>query len=305
MEKYRYEEMTYNELDELDRINTVFLSSISPLETHGKHLPIGTDVFIAENIRDRIAVKITEKYPEFSIVIMPTLYIGSDAIPVRGSMKIRYQSIYNLIVDTGLTLSKMGFKYWVLTDNHGGPHHQFAIELAARKLAKKGFYVIAPFLTVFRRMVDHDPDLIEKTGLGPGECGDIEDSHAGTNETSLMLAVAPEKIRDIWKETGTAKAPVKKIPYYLLSGISKVLGMFGATDESTDFRFLAGGLSWISDPEMDPYQGDPSKARKEAGEAMLNYHAGVGMELFEKARKGHFVKQKPLGWSIRSLKDIV
>jgi creatinine amidohydrolase/Fe(II)-dependent formamide hydrolase-like protein len=301
----KYEELTYLELDALDRKNTVFLSSISPLETHGPHLPIGTDVFVALNLRGRVAARLAEKFPGIAIVYMPTLMLGADSIPVKGSVRIRYQAIHGAVLDTGLTLAKLGFKYWILTDNHGGPHHQFALEMAARELAQKEFFLIAPFNTLFRLMVAHDPDLLEKTGLGPGNCGDTEDAHGGTNETSLMLAAAPEKIRDSWKQLGAAKHSEKKLPYYLLSGIAKVLSSLGLKDAASDFRFLADGLTWVSDPKMAPYQGNPSLATKEAGEAMLNYHADLAIKFFEQALAGRPVRQKPLGWSIRALKNVM
>ncbi|MFA6447934.1 MAG: creatininase family protein [bacterium] len=305
MKTFNYVDLTYLELEALDRANTVFLSAISPLETHGAHLPLGTDIFIAESLRDLIARKLDAKYPELQFVILPTLALGSDAIPVKGSVRVRYKAILGALLDTGQTLSSFGFKYWILTDNHGGPHHQMAIELAGRELAGKKLNLIAPFNTLFRRMVAHDPDLLEKTGLGPGSCGDSADAHGGTNETSLMLAIAPEKIREIWKQTGPGRESAKQLPFHLLSGISKILRSLGANDAATDFDFLAHGLTWVSDPKMEPYQGNPSIATKEAGEAMINYHADLGVELFEQARAGKQVFQKPLGWSIRALRDLI
>jgi creatinine amidohydrolase len=305
MKTLNYVDLTYLELDSLDRNNTVFMSAISPLETHGAHLPLGTDIFIAEKLRDIIAEKITSKYPELQVVYLPTLALGADAIPVKGSVRVRYKAILGALLDTGYTLSSFGFKYWILTDNHGGPHHQMAIELAARELAGKNLNLLAPFNTLFRRMVAHDPDLLAKTGLGPGNCGDTADSHGGTNETSLMLFVAPEKIREIWKQTGPGRESAKQLPYHLLSGVSKLLRTLGANDAATDFEFLADALTWVGDPNMEPYQGDPSLATREAGEKMLNYHADLGVEMFEQARSGKQVKQKPLGWSIRAIRDLV
>ncbi len=54
-------------------------------------------------------------------------------------------------------------------------------------------------------MVACDPALTESTKLGPGKCGDVTDSHAGTNETSLMLASCPDKVRNNWQDIGSAK----------------------------------------------------------------------------------------------------
>jgi creatinine amidohydrolase len=305
METLKYIEMTYNELDALDRAGTVFLSALSPIETHGSHLPLGTDIFIAEWLRDRIAEKIAEKHPGFRIVYLPTMAMGSDSIPVKGSVRVRHQAIHGFVADTGKTLAELGFKYWILTDNHGGPHHQIAIEMASRELAEKGLRVIAPFHTEFRRMVAHDPDLVAKTGLGSGACGDSDDAHAGTNETSLMLASHPEKVREVWKKTGPAKKSPKKLPYHLLSGAAQVFRTAGAVDAATDFDFLAEALTWVDDPNMAPYQGDPSAATPEAGKAMLEYRVNLAVELFENALAGKKTEQKPLGWSIRALRNLI
>ncbi|MFH1539002.1 MAG: creatininase family protein [bacterium] len=305
MEAKKYVDMTYKELGALDRKRTVFFSSISPLETHGPHLPMGTDIFIAEALRDRIIESLKEKHPDLTVVLLPTLAIGSDAIPVGGSVRVRYQAILYVLLDTGRALAKMGFKYWVLTDNHGGPHHQIAIELAARKLAKDNFHLIAPFHEVFRRMVERAPDLEAETGLTMGSCGDVEDSHAGRNETSLMLAAHPEKVREGWEKVGKGKTPPRKLPFRLLTGASRLLSAAGARDAAVDFHFLAHGLAWVSDPEMETYQGVPGEASAEAGEAMLRYRAKVAVELLEKAMAGKRVRLKPLGWSIRSLRNVI
>ncbi len=305
MKTLKYEELTILELDDLDRAKTVFLSSISPLEGHGPHLPIGTDVFIAENLRDRIAGKLAAKYPDLTIVYLPTMALGADAIPVKGSVRIRHQAIHGVVMDTGLSLASLGFRYWILTDNHGGPHHQMAIEFAARELAEKKLNLIAPFHTLFRRMVAHDPDLLEKTGLQPGNCGDSDDAHGGTNETSLMLVAAPYKIRDTWKNTGPGRVSEKQLPFHLLSAAARFFSAIGMKDAAVDFNFLASALTWVSDPNMEAYQGDPSAATRNAGDAMLEYHANLAIELFETARAGKTVRQQPLGWAIRALRNII
>src|SRR5262249_16486966 len=44
---HRLEEMSTPALDALDRARTVMLLTVSPLETHGPHLPVGVDAFAA------------------------------------------------------------------------------------------------------------------------------------------------------------------------------------------------------------------------------------------------------------------
>ncbi len=305
MEIQEYIEMTYDEIGRLDRESTVFMSSVSPVETHGPHLPMGTDLFIADEIRDRTIDRLKKSHPGLTIVLLPRLNIGAGAIPVAGSFPVRYQALLFSVFDMGKALADMGFKYWLLTDNHGGPSHQVGIELAARRLARKGFTLIAPFHESFRRMIARDPDLLEKTGLPGNAVGAPDDAHAGTNETSLMLAAHPKKVREAWKTLGRAKeSPMTLLPK-ILHGVSKILEKAGAQDAAHDFYFMAHGFAWVSDPDMDPYQGTPENASPEAGEAMLDYRADLAHELLSKALAGEKIRLKPMGWSARFLRDIM
>lgn len=301
----KYIEMTGKEISELPKDNSICLSAISPLENHGPHLPVGTDIFIAETLRDRITNILIEKDPERNCVILPTLPLGSDPIPSAGSLELRYSAIEGALTDWGKSLHKLGFKTWILTDNHGGPHHQMAISMASQKLAKRGFHLIAPFNYVFREMVALSPEMRAATGLDAGNCGDVSDMHAGTNETSLMRAAHPDKTRDLWQKIGPGKKSPNKPLSSALIAASKFFDSVGMKEASADFFFLGNGLSWVSDPSMDSWQGDPSASDPAAGEAMLNYHAATAVKLAEQALSGKQPRIHPLGWSIRMLRRFI
>jgi len=305
MRIFKYVDLTRPELEALDPARTVVFSSLSPLETHGDHLPLGTDLFIAESLRDRIMKRFGESRPDAVALVLPSLCLGADAIPASGSVPIGHRAILRILLDTGGTLSDLGFRVWVLTDNHGGPLHQIAVETAARKLARRGLCLVAPFNVLFRRMLDHDPDLLRSTGLPAAQCGASEDSHAGTNETSLMLALHRKKVRDTWRRTGPARRPPVKAPLRLLAGAGGLLNGVGLRNAATDLRFLAEALAWVTDPDMEPYQGDPSRASAEAGEAMVQYHVELGVELLEQALAGACPRSRPIAWSLRLLRFVM
>ncbi len=305
MQKLNYVDITYKELAALDRDTAIFFSALSPLETHADHLPFGTDIFIAESIRDKVIELFGEKHPGHTAVILPTIPFGANAIPVAGSIAIRYKVIMDSVYDTGESLRKLGFKYWLLTDNHGGPAHQVGIELSSRRLAKKGFHVMAPFNLEFRAMVALDPEFLAATGLAEGSCGDCTDSHAGRNETSIMRYLHPGKVRDCWKDMPPAKVSPKKLPSQILDAIGALLETAGAKEAATDFKFLSAGLAWTFDPEMDPYQGAPSQATPEAGKAMFDYRVGVALDLLESAIAGNRKYINPLAWHVRFLRDVM
>lgn len=299
-----YVELTFDELERLDRRNTVFLISVSPIEVHGYHLPVGTDVFISEKLLEGYVSLLNDRYPHLTLVKLPPLYAGSDALPLAGSLSVSAKYLQGILFDYGKGLAKQGFRYLFVADNHGGPRHQMATEAASRKLWRKyKFYLLDSFNSDFRKMVQHDEDFLQRTALKPGVCGDDADSHAGTNETSLMLATNPEMVKDSYiskeasslsdRKTGVAKS-VEKVGQFFMKIGSKELGK--------DLLHLSNTLARVTDPDMKPYMGDPKKATKEAGEAMINARLEDAMELFDQALRGEVIKQRPLLWGLRFLR---
>ncbi len=300
-----YVELTYGELQSLKKDRTVMLLSVSPIEVHGWHLPVGTDVIIAEHLLERYANELKMRHPDLTLVKLPPLYVGSDALPLPGSLSVDAKYLQGILFSYGKGLAKQGFHYLFVADNHGGPRHQMAIEAAARKLWRKyKFYLLDPFNADFRKMVQHDRDLLSKTGLQPGNCGDDTDSHAGTNETSLMLAVDPNYIKEDYPDSLASKPVRKKGHAKLVTNLATFLRKCGLKETGEDLLHLAETLAWVSDPEMKPYMGDPVKATKEAGEAMLKARLDDAIELFEKALRGEKVQIRPLLWSLRVLRKL-
>ena len=140
-----YVELRLPEISQLDREKTVFLISVSPIEVHGPHLPVGTDVFVADELLNRYVLKLGENHPELTFVKLPPLYAGSDALPVPGSLSVPAVYLEGILIAYGDGLAKQGFRYLFVADNHGGPRHQMAIEASARRLWREhNFYLIDP-----------------------------------------------------------------------------------------------------------------------------------------------------------------
>lgn len=298
-----YVELTQTEISQLDTAQTVFLMSVSPIEVHGYHLPVGTDVFIAEELLGRYAKVLREKHPDLSLVKLPPLYVGSDALPSLGSLSVRATALEKILIDYGKGLAKQGFRYLFIADNHGGPRHQLAIAKASAVLWKKHrFYLIDPFNLVFRRMVQHDEELFERTGLGPSNCGDDPDSHAGTNETSLMLASCPQKVRENYSELDPSLPAEHTGGAKLVLALARSLMKVGAKQAGRDLEHLANTLAWVSSNPMKPYMGDPKLASAKNGEAMLNYRLEEAIKLFDRALQGEPVQIKPMLWNLRVLR---
>lgn len=290
-----YVRLSAPQLEQLDRKTSVFFMSVSPIEVHGNHLPLGTDVYVAENVRARVQSELVKKRSDLVLVNLPPLYAGSDALPARGSLTVRPRVLESLLLDYVRGLALQGFRYLVLTDNHGGPRHQLAIWSASRTAWRKfGFYLLDPFLEIYRRMVTCDPGLLEMTGLSPGRCGDDSDNHAGTNETSLVMAIDPALITQ-----DVSSIPPSTLPPYTgltraLAWIARGARNLGLAGLSNDLFHLANILAWVGQENFLPYMGAPAQASPQAGSAMLEAHVAVSLELIERALAGEVPDCTPL-----------
>lgn len=301
----RYEDLALPDLAALDREKTVFLWAVSPIEIHGPHLPVGTDVLVAEELRRRYIAELAVRHPEFTPVILPSLYAGSDALPVKGSLSVPATALEGILTAYAKGLAAQGFKYLLLSDNHGGPRHAMASEAAARTAWRRWrFHLINPFNALYRKMVECDPELLSETGLCPASCGDDADAHAGTNETSLMMVVAKDRIR-----AGADQLPVSRpVPpaggARAVAALAGVVRAFGGRRFAADLAHLSRTLAWVSATDMVPYMGDPAKASAAAGERMLTAHVNLAMALFDQALSGAPVPLTPLLWRLRAMRRL-
>lgn len=291
-------ELTSPEVDALDRERTVFAMAVSPLEVHGPHLPLGTDVWIAEEVLERALEKIGSLRPELDFVLFPPCYLGSDTIP--RSVEADSRALNLLLRANASFLAARGFRYLLVTDNHGGPRHQIAVAKAVRRLYKgEGFHIVAPFLSFFRRMVELDPELLARLGAGRGACGDDEDSHAGLNETSLMLRAFPARVRPQWRELPRVSIDARRWPALLMGGAGRLLARLGAAELGRDLAHAGLMLSWVTEKSPSTYIGEPRGASPEAGERMLDAFADEAAAAMQAALAGKAPYHTPLGWSLR------
>lgn len=291
------------DLDLLPRESTVFTLVISPLEVHGPHLPMGTDVFVAEEIRKRCSESLLSSGKIQYLVELPSYPLGSDTIP--GSVEVDYRAVFHLLMGVGRFLSRRGFRYLLVLDNHGGPRHQIATAKAARRLRRGGVCLIAPFLTFYRKMVERDEELSRKLGAGEARMGDVQDCHAGHNETGLMLRAAPEMVDPSWKGLPEARIDSKRFPHLLFGGLGKVMAAVGLRELGEDLDYLGMMLSWVTSRDPSTYIGCPSTATPEAGERMLQSFADEAVIQVMEALEGRWPYYKPLGWSLRFLAPVI
>ncbi|TYQ18101.1 UNVERIFIED_CONTAM: creatinine amidohydrolase/Fe(II)-dependent formamide hydrolase-like protein [Acetivibrio alkalicellulosi] len=299
---FYYKDMIYSDLKKLDRNKTIFLWAISPIEIHGYHLPLDTDVIIAEELQKRYIKALTSKYPDFTLVVMPTLYAGAHSLPVDGSISVSTRTLEKIVYSYGKGLAVQGFKYLFISDNHGGPGHLLGIQCACEKLMRKyKFHAINPFGEVIRRMDIGGKEFLSKTNSITVEDSNDNDFHAGGNETSLMLVSDESKVIGDYKKIDPSLLPPVSGKSLIIKGISRFFWVLGLRETAGDLMHLSNTMAWVTDKDMLPYIGAPSLATKENGEAILSVNVKIAMELFEKVLDGKRVKIKPPLWALKFL----
>ena len=198
MPLHKLEELKYTELESLDRARTLFTITVSPLEEHGPHLPLGVDMFNGEYFADELSRRFLEKYPDWNIVKIPSLPVGSFAFDAAGTLIVRPKIIRGLLIDCLSSLAKYEFKYFMISNAHGGPTHIVALEEAARIVSKrygaKVFSFTGHIAWEFLRG-KYWPAIRERLSLTKDEAEALkDDAHAGQWETSMMLKLRPDLV---------------------------------------------------------------------------------------------------------------
>lgn len=198
-----YEELTWPELDALDRERTVVCIPFSPLEEHGPHLPIGTDLMVARHFAVSLAQTLEERRPDVTGLIVPAIPLGAGTIPLRGSVNVTVDLVFDIARQVGAAFARDGFQTIVFITGHLGAWHLIALENAALWLSRHyRVRAIAPTATLARQVI-MQRGLADDLGvrIAIEELGDLlRATHAGMLETSIMLALRPDLVRPIFAQ---------------------------------------------------------------------------------------------------------
>jgi creatinine amidohydrolase len=292
---FKAEEMLYPHMRDLDRDKTLLILPMSALEVHGHHLPMGTDTWFAGMNAADLAEEFAEVHPDWTIVLYPPLTLGTDELPLAGSIAVKPRVVRDALIGFGNSLASHGFKYIVVTNGHGGPHQPPAQEEACVRVSKKyGIAMIAPSMKVMfpyptggankkiAEELGRPLTEIEQEALSTGG------EHAAVMETSLILAYKPELVEDLYKDCpmdGPPKIPSLVGAGKFLAAPMKALGLKNAARmTSVIFEGLAGSFGWMLNSKNGygghevTYQGNPAAASPEMGRALRKL---ISLDLLE------------------------
>lgn len=188
--------LNWKQIDELDRDKTILFLPISPLEEHGPHLPVGTDILISiDTVMEAIKI-LTKKKPEINYVLLPAIPLGHcDFVnDFPGSFSVDRKVIRDIVYSIGSSLASHGFKFLVICTYHMAIMHLKGIYTAMKKIQQKyNMKICEPWAPYYHsnKVEKREPKLGFDTS---------KEIHAGFRETSLMKYQYPYLVDDSYKK---------------------------------------------------------------------------------------------------------
>ena len=198
-----YENLSHNAIKALNPKQTFVLATMSPLEVHGPHLPVGQDYFSAFAIAQTTAVRLVDIYPEWTFVLLPIYPIAADCVPQIGSVGFPPRVVEDVAYYLLEPFARMGIARLGISSFHGGPRHICALERAATRLSEKYDVAVASLFSMVLSQVAEGSFVYECIKENPERKIELEqlkhDLHAGFLETSIGLAYWPELVEKGWE----------------------------------------------------------------------------------------------------------
>jgi creatinine amidohydrolase len=237
-------ELTSPAIHALDR-NTPVVFPIAALEQHGHHLPVFTDSMLLGEIVRRAAERVHDR-----VLFAPLMWLGNSEhhLDFPGTLSAAPRSYLDLLNGLLENFLRHGFRRLVFINGHGGndvPGKQAIFEVRQRHRHRDDLLLL--FATYWNLA---DSSRITALGLRQHEMG-----HACEWETSMILRLAPQLVRDIKSleavEPGNGFAPATR--------------------------------AWITKERTTPgHLGHPREATREKGEALFNVFADGVVALLER-----------------------
>ncbi|MGE0316157.1 MAG: creatininase family protein [Lautropia sp.] len=236
-------DLTTRDVQHVDRTRAIAVLPVAAIEQHGPHLPLDVDAALADAFVRRTAVLLPDDSP---VLFLPTQAIGTSQEHARfaGTLSLPATTLIAHWLAIGASVAAAGIRKLVIFNTHGG--NVSTMDIVGRELRLRHDMVV--FSTSWFTL-----------GLPPG-IGDAHELrfgvHGGELETSLMLAIAPQRVD------------------------MQAAARFESSRErhARDFPLLGGGtaarLSWMSQ-DLNPQgaTGNAAAATASKGEAILAHVA--------------------------------
>jgi creatinine amidohydrolase len=227
-----FNKLTWPEVNDAIEREKVVLLPTGSTEQHGPHLPLDTDIFLAESVCHELARRAPDR-----VLVLPGVPYGLNLhhIDFPGTIHIEPQHFIDFCVDITKSVAYHGFQRIAVVNGHGS--NMPMVDLIARRTVLETPSLCCAF--GYYMMGREESTAFLETGTY---------AHADEWETSLYLHFARERVR-------MDKA---------VAGQDRV-GQTMTSDSTTHVRFNDYWGRWTP----TGVHGDPTKATPEKGRRIL------------------------------------
>ncbi len=182
-------DLTTREFAQLDPVRTIAILPVAATEQHGPHLPLSVDTVLADGV---VAATLPHLPDDLSVLFLPTQAVGlsPEHMQFPGTLTLKAETVIQLWTQLGESVARAGINKLVLLNSHGG--QVGVMDIVARDLrARLGMLVYSvnwfnlPLLDLQGKDINAQFSTEEhRFGI-----------HAGEIETSMMLALNPERVQ--------------------------------------------------------------------------------------------------------------
>lgn len=177
--EYRYNRLTWAEMDQAIAMQKVVLLPTGSTEQHARHLPLETDAFLVETV----CLEAGRRAPDRILVLPPVSYgLNLHHIDFPGTIHVEPEVFIAFCVNITKSVAYHGFEKILIVNGHGS--NTPLVDLAARKtvLATKSLCAAVNYFSLAMEAFNEVRDTPVM-------------AHADEFETSLLLHLAPERVR--------------------------------------------------------------------------------------------------------------
>ena len=183
--EYRYEKLTWPEINEAIEMNQVCIVPCGAVEQHGEHLPLDVDLVCPGGIAKGVGQALPDK-----VLVLPTICYGytGHVMDFPGTINTHYETFIRQVIDVTKSLAYHGFKKIILLNGHGS--NMPNLDLAARRTNLETDAECT--LIAWWNLLTIDKDFLSgwRESTFPGGF-----SHACELETSVYLYLAEDDVR--------------------------------------------------------------------------------------------------------------
>jgi creatinine amidohydrolase len=207
---HRWADLNTRDFAALDPARTVAVLPLGATEQHGPHLPLSVDTVLVEGVLKAALTHLNESDP---VLVLPTQTVGlsTEHTAFPGTLHLSPQTLIQVWCDIGASVARAGVKKLLMFNAHGG--NVGLMDVVARELrAQHGLIVYSSSWY----NLPLDASVMAQFSADEHRFG----VHAGDIETSMMLALSPQRV-NMTEAQNFASTSQERAKHYALLGNGK------------------------------------------------------------------------------------